>query len=62
MVNKYRVIQWGTGVVGTNALRMMARKQSVEIVGAIVGRPERAGKDESSSEDLGSDRSQGKKA
>ncbi|MBN1614113.1 MAG: hypothetical protein JW950_06565 [Deltaproteobacteria bacterium] len=45
MSKKYRVIQWGMGLCGTPAVRMMLRKKSIEMVGVIVNRPEKAGRD-----------------
>ena len=45
MLRKYRVVQWGMGHVGTAAMRMMLQKQSIEVVGAIVSRKEKAGRD-----------------
>lgn len=45
MSGKYKVIQWGMGLCGTPAVRMMLRKKSIEVVGVIVNRPEKAGRD-----------------
>ena len=45
MSDKIRVIQWGMGHVGTAAIRMMLQKESIELVGAIVSREEKSGKD-----------------
>lgn len=40
-----KVITWGAGAMGGGISRMIAEKEGIEIVGAIVGRPESAGKD-----------------
>ena len=45
MGKKYRVIQWGMGMCGTPAVRMMLGKKSIEIAGLIVNRQEKSGKD-----------------
>jgi hypothetical protein len=45
MERKYRVIQWGMGLCGTPAVRMMLGKKSINMVGVIVNRPEKVGKD-----------------
>jgi 4-hydroxy-tetrahydrodipicolinate reductase len=42
---KYKVIQWGLGPVGSIAVRMMLRRMSLEIVGAIVTQREKIGRD-----------------
>ena len=36
MAQKYRVIQWATGVVGSAALRSIVRHPKLELVGAKV--------------------------
>jgi hypothetical protein len=45
MARKYKVIQWGMGLCGTPAVRMMLRKSSIELIGVIVNRPEKTGRD-----------------
>lgn len=45
MEKRYRVIQWGMGLNGTPAVRMMLRSKSIEVVGVIVNRREKAGRD-----------------
>ena len=45
METKYKVIQWGMGLCGTPAVRMMLRKKSIDMAGVIVSRSEKAGKD-----------------
>ena len=41
----YRVIQWGTGNVGTHALRGIIQREDMELVGLRVYNPEKVGKD-----------------
>jgi len=41
----YRVIQWGTGDVGTHALRTIIRRPDLELVGVKVYDPSKAGRD-----------------
>lgn len=41
----YRVIQWGTGNVGTHALRSIIERPDLELVGLKVYDPEKAGRD-----------------
>jgi 2,4-diaminopentanoate dehydrogenase len=41
----YRVIQWGTGNVGTHALRAIIQRPDLELVGLRVYNPEKVGKD-----------------
>jgi len=41
----YRVIQWGTGNVGTHALRTIIKRPDLELVGLRVYNPDKAGKD-----------------
>ncbi|MCW1431821.1 hypothetical protein [Novosphingobium sp. JCM 18896] len=43
--NKYRVIQWATGTVGTAALRHFIQNPAIELVGVYVTNPDKAGKD-----------------
>jgi hypothetical protein len=42
---KYRVIQWGTGFVGTLALRATIEHPDLELVGLLVHSPEKVGRD-----------------
>ena len=44
-MDNIKVITWGAGAMGGGIARMLADKKGVEIVGAIVGRPENAKKD-----------------
>lgn len=41
----YRVIQWATGVVGGTALRHFIENPAFELVGVLVTKPEKVGKD-----------------
>jgi len=41
----YRVIQWATGGVGSRAIRAMARRPDLELVGVWVHNEKKAGKD-----------------
>ena len=41
----YRVIQWGTGNVGTHALRAIIERDDLELVGLRVYSPDKVGKD-----------------
>jgi 4-hydroxy-tetrahydrodipicolinate reductase len=41
----YRVIQWGTGNVGSHALRAIIQRSDLELVGLRVYNPEKVGKD-----------------
>jgi 2,4-diaminopentanoate dehydrogenase len=41
----YRVIQWGTGNVGTHALRAIIQRPDLELVGLRVYSPDKVGKD-----------------
>ena len=45
MEKKYSVIRWGMGLCGTPAVRMMLKKKSIDMVGVIVNRTEKAGND-----------------
>lgn len=42
---KIRVIQWATGAVGAEMVKIMAERPGFEVVGAIVHHPEKAGRD-----------------
>ena len=42
---KYRVIQWATGVVGQTALKHFIENPEIELVGVFVTNPDKAGKD-----------------
>jgi len=44
-MDKVRVILWGTGAMGGGMGRMILEKKGIEIVGAIVNRPQNVGKD-----------------
>src|SRR4029077_12790138 len=45
VVMVYRVIQWGTGNVGTHALRAIIERTDMELVGLRVYSPDKVGKD-----------------
>ncbi len=45
MERKIRVIQWGIGAAGGNAVRMMSQKQNLEVVGGIDMHPKKVGRD-----------------
>jgi len=40
-----QVIQWGVGGVGTNVVKMISRKENLEVVGAIDNDPSKVGRD-----------------
>jgi 4-hydroxy-tetrahydrodipicolinate reductase len=42
---KYRVIQWGTGMVGTHALRAICERADLELAGVFAYSPTKVGKD-----------------
>lgn len=42
---KIRVIQWATGAVGAEAVKIMAERPGIEVVGALVHHREKAGRD-----------------
>ena len=44
-MNKYKVIQWATGVVGTAALKGVIRHPRLELVGVKVYSDDKVGKD-----------------
>lgn len=44
-MDRWRVIQWGTGSVGRHGLRAMLTRPDLELVGLHVGRAENAGRD-----------------
>jgi 4-hydroxy-tetrahydrodipicolinate reductase len=48
----YRVVQWGTGNVGSYALRAIHNHPELELVGLIVSNPDKAGKDASAFTDI----------
>lgn len=41
----YRVVQWATGGIGSESLRIIAHRPDLELVGALVYSPEKAGRD-----------------
>ena len=41
----YRVIQWGSGNVGKMAMRTVAARPDMELVGLMVTNPDKVGKD-----------------
>lgn len=45
MVKRIKVIQYGLGAMGTEMAKIILQKKDLELVGAIVNRPEKAGKD-----------------
>ena len=44
-MKKIKVILWGLGAMGGGIAKVLLEKDSVEVVGAIAGRPSKAGKD-----------------
>jgi hypothetical protein len=52
-VNKYRLIQWGTGNVGKHALRTIVERPDFELVGLRVYNPDKVGKDAGELLDVG---------
>jgi len=44
-MDQYSAIIWGSGVVGSQIVRVLSRKKSVRIVGGIVHSPDKAGRD-----------------
>lgn len=44
-MQRYRVVQWATGKVGTLALRQFIENEAFELVGVYVTNPEKVGKD-----------------
>jgi 2,4-diaminopentanoate dehydrogenase len=44
-MDKYRVILWGPGYTGQGALREIARRPELELVGCLAYNPDKAGKD-----------------
>jgi 4-hydroxy-tetrahydrodipicolinate reductase len=42
---RYRVVQWGTGMVGTHALRAIAERGDLELAGVFVYNQKKVGKD-----------------
>ena len=45
MSKKLRVLQYGLGAMGTEMAKIILQKKDLELVGAIVNRPEKSGKD-----------------
>ena len=44
-VSRARVVEWATGWIGTIALRAIARRPDLELVGVWVHNPEKVGQD-----------------
>jgi hypothetical protein len=45
MAKTYRIVHWGTGAIGSHALRSMLERKDYEIVGHYVHNPTKAGQD-----------------